>query len=320
MKSDKSENYLPTVATTLAPAYWENQITVRDSYWNISTDLNKDVHLCPSNKLGKILHKTKHIGSRSATNYWYKQDARRQPYHNTQKPISCKESGKLRTLTHLKKIEAQKIKAPVLNNLPTSWDEIPCDRGTRNGSTMEAHVITTTEGSDEVVVSYRFPCSGQKLPPFSMFMLQGTRKPEADSVVSPDLSTSPNLTCSASQLPLSDICHAQVEIYISCLNIIDCLNLSRYQYFNNADPLNHTWQSYTISISRKLCRICWPNNITAIEVLTRNGKKRAAAFSFLSDPGDIREACMNFTHSSWKDNLQLSRLNKVYDYCAHQNL
>lgn len=228
VKSDKSENYLPTVATTLAPAYWENQITVRDSYWNISTDLNKDVHLCPSNKLRKILHKTKHIGSGSTTNNWYKEDARTQPYHNTQKLVSCKESGKLRNLTHLKKIEAQKIKATVLNNLHTSWDEIPCDRGTRNGSTMEAHVITTTEGSDEVVVSYRFPCSGRKLPPFSMFMLQGTRKPEADSVVSPDLSTSPNLTCWASQLPLSDICHAQVEIYIYCLRIIDCLKLSRY--------------------------------------------------------------------------------------------
>jgi len=105
VKSDKSENNLRAVATTLAPAYWENQITVRDSYWNISTDLNKDVHLCPSNKLRKILHKTKHIGSRSTTNNWYKQDACTQPYHYTQKPVSCKESGKLRNLTHLKKIE-----------------------------------------------------------------------------------------------------------------------------------------------------------------------------------------------------------------------
>lgn len=119
VKSDKSENYLPTVATTLAPAYCKNQITVSDSYWNISTNLNKDVHLCASNKLRKILHKPKHIESRSASNNWHKQDACRQPYHNTQnKPTSCKESGKLRTLTHLKKIDAQKIR-------PQHWTIYP---------------------------------------------------------------------------------------------------------------------------------------------------------------------------------------------------
>jgi hypothetical protein len=47
--------------------------------------------------------------------------------------------------------------------------------------------MTTTEDSDEVAVSLCLPESEERFPAFSMSILQGTRKPDAERVVSPDL-------------------------------------------------------------------------------------------------------------------------------------
>lgn len=46
-----------------------------------------------------------------------------------------------------------RYKSALNGTIHTSCEDDPCGFGARNGSTMDAQVMTTTEGSDDVVVS-----------------------------------------------------------------------------------------------------------------------------------------------------------------------